>query len=51
MSVPEGYFAVLYREGKSGTIGVRFPEHPGVTTYGQDYEDAPEMPAKLYPRL
>ena len=33
MSVPEGYFAVLYREGKSGTIGVRFPEHPGVGSF------------------
>ena len=43
MSVPEGYFAVLYKEGKSGTIGVRFPEHPGVITYGQDHEEAIEM--------
>lgn len=43
MAVPEGYFAVFYKDKDSGTIGVKFPEHPGVITYGRDYDEAMEM--------
>jgi predicted RNase H-like HicB family nuclease len=43
MRVPEGYYAVLFREPESKTIGVRFPALPGVITYGRDWEEAQEM--------
>jgi predicted RNase H-like HicB family nuclease/DNA-binding XRE family transcriptional regulator len=43
MRVPEGYYAVLFREPESKTIGVRFPALPGVITYGRDWEEAEEM--------
>ncbi len=38
-----GYFAILYPESKSGAIGVRFPDHPNIITYGYDREHAIEM--------
>jgi DNA-binding XRE family transcriptional regulator/predicted RNase H-like HicB family nuclease len=40
MQVPEGYYAILFNDPGSGTVGVRFPEHPGVITYGGDFETA-----------
>lgn len=40
MDVSKGYYAVLFREPESKTIGVRFPDHPSVITYGQDWEEA-----------
>jgi len=40
MHLPNGYFAILYREASSRTIGVRFPEHPGVVTYGSTWDEA-----------
>lgn len=40
MRVPEGYFAVLFNEPESGTVGVRFAEHPGVITFGKDLAEA-----------
>ena len=43
MHVPDGYFAILFEEPDSGTVGVRFPEHPGVVTYGHDWSEAEEM--------
>lgn len=43
MQVPEGYFAILFEEPDSGMVGVRFPEHPGVITYGHDWDEAEEM--------
>lgn len=43
MAMAEGYFGVFYKEKDSGTIGVRFPDHPGIVTYGQDYDEAREM--------
>ena len=43
MKVPEGYYAVLFEEPESKTIGVRFPEHPNINTYGTDWEHAEEM--------
>ena len=43
MQVPEGYYAILFEDPASGAVGVRFPEHPGVITYGQDDDDAEEM--------
>jgi antitoxin HicB len=42
MRVPEGYYAILFDEPESGAIGVRFPEHPGVITYGKDPDKAEE---------
>jgi antitoxin HicB len=41
-----GYWAVLIPDKKSGTIGVVFPDHPNVITYGSDREDAIEMAAE-----
>lgn len=43
MSIPRTYFAVLKAEPKSRTVGVRFPEHPGVVTYGNDWDEAAQM--------
>ena len=43
MTIPEGYFAVLKKDKTSGAVGVRFMEHPGVITYGDDFEHAEEM--------
>ena len=43
MKVPHGYFAILFHEPESNTVGVRFPEHPGVITYGHDWKEAEEM--------
>jgi predicted RNase H-like HicB family nuclease/DNA-binding XRE family transcriptional regulator len=43
MTVAEGYFAIFYKDKESGTIGVKFPEHPGVITYGRDYGEALKM--------
>jgi predicted RNase H-like HicB family nuclease/DNA-binding XRE family transcriptional regulator len=43
MAIPEGYFGIFYKEKESNTIGVRFFEHPGVITYGRDYDEAQEM--------
>lgn len=38
-----GYFAILHKDKKSGAIGVRFPDHPNIITYGRDREEAIEM--------
>jgi len=39
----DGYWAILYSEPKSGTVGVRFRDHPNVITYGRDLDHASEM--------
>ncbi|MBF0104646.1 MAG: type II toxin-antitoxin system HicB family antitoxin [Deltaproteobacteria bacterium] len=41
--IPNGYFCVLCKEKKSKTIAVHFPAHPGIITYGHDWEEAVEM--------
>ena len=41
--MPEGYFAVIFFEKESKTYGVRFPDHPGIVTYGQTFKEAVEM--------
>lgn len=41
--IPEGYYAVIFFEKESRTYGVRFPDHPGIVTYGQTFEEAVEM--------
>jgi len=41
--VPEGYYAVIFFEKKSRTYGVKFPNYPGVTTYGRTFDKAVEM--------
>ena len=41
--IPEGYYAVVFFEKGSKTYGVRFPEHPGIVTYGYTFEDAVEL--------
>jgi antitoxin HicB len=38
-----GYYAVLYPEPGSGTVGVEFPDHPNIITYGRDWDHAAEM--------
>lgn len=40
MLCPEGYYAILFKDTESGTIGVRFPEHPGAITYGRSWVEA-----------
>lgn len=42
MDVCKGYYAVLFREPESKTIGVRFPDHPSVISYGRDWNEAEE---------
>lgn len=41
--IPAGYYAVIFFEKKSKTHGVRFPDHPGIVTYGKTHEEAIEM--------
>jgi antitoxin HicB len=41
-----GYWAILVPDKKSGTIGVVFPDHPNIITYGNDREQAIEMGAE-----
>lgn len=41
--IPEGYYAVIFFEKESKTYGVRFPDHPGIITYGQNFGEAVEM--------
>lgn len=43
MKIPEGYYAVLSPEKESGTIRGKFAEHPGIITYGKDWEEAEKM--------
>ncbi len=43
MKVPEGYYAILFHEPESDTVGVRFPAHSGIITYGRGWEEATEM--------
>ncbi len=40
--IPKGYYAILYKLSDE-EIGVRFPEHPNVNTYGFGWEHAEEM--------
>ena len=40
--VPSGYYAVL-RADDDGNVLVRFPQHPGVNTFGRDWEEAEDM--------
>jgi DNA-binding XRE family transcriptional regulator len=42
MKVCNGYYAVLFREPRSQTVGVRFPDHPSIITYGRNWEEAEE---------
>lgn len=43
MAIPEGYFALLSKDKKSGSVVVRFPDHPNIVTYGHDFLHAKEM--------
>ena len=38
-----GYYAILRADRASGTVGVRFPDHPNIVTYGRDREHALAM--------
>jgi predicted RNase H-like HicB family nuclease/DNA-binding XRE family transcriptional regulator len=40
--VPSGYYGVLRADGE-GNVLVRFPQHPGVNTFGCDWEEAEDM--------
>jgi len=37
--VPAGYYAILWTDDE-GSVLVRFPQHPGVNTFGRDQEEA-----------
>lgn len=41
-----GYWAILIPDRESSTVGVVFPDHPTVITYGTDREHAVEMGAE-----
>lgn len=41
--IPEGYYAVIFYEKGSKTYGVRFPDHPGIVTFGYSFEEAATM--------
>lgn len=41
--MPTGYFAVIFFEKKSKTYGVRFPDYPGIVTFGSTFEEAVDM--------
>lgn len=43
MKIPQGYFAILFKEHESHTIGVRFLEHPNVITFGRTWGEAEQM--------
>lgn len=40
--IPTGYFAVIFEEKQSKTFGVRFPDLPGIVTYGHSFDEAVE---------
>lgn len=41
--IPQGYFAIIFFEKKSKTYGARFPDHPGIVTFGSTFEEAVDM--------
>lgn len=43
---PDGYHAVIFFENDSKTYGVRFPDFPGIITYGKTFDEAKEMAAE-----
>ncbi len=43
MTTPEGYFAILSKDKRSGSIVVKFPDHPNIVTYGHDWAHAEKM--------
>src|SRR3989338_6384268 len=40
MQIPKGYYAVLFKEPSSSTIGVKFPDQLGVVSFGADWKSA-----------
>lgn len=44
--VPDGYYAIIFSEKKSQTYGVRFPDFPGIVTFGKTPDKAKEMAAE-----
>jgi predicted RNase H-like HicB family nuclease/DNA-binding XRE family transcriptional regulator len=40
--VPAGYYAILWTDDE-GNVLVRFPQHPGVNTFGRDRKEAENM--------
>lgn len=40
--IPTGYFAIIFQEKQSKTFGVRFPDLPGVVTFGRHFDAAVE---------
>lgn len=41
--IPDGYYAIIFFEKRSKTYGVRFPDFPGVVTFGNSFDEAVEM--------
>lgn len=41
--IPTGYYCVISLEKKSKTFAVRFPDYPGIITYGKDFDHAVAM--------
>lgn len=41
--IPDGYHAVIFLERKSKTHGVRFPDFPGIVTFGHSVAEAIDM--------
>ncbi len=39
----DGYFAILKKDRRSGTVIVSFPDHPHINTFGETREHAVEM--------
>lgn len=44
--IPDGYNALIFYEKNSKTYGVRFPDFPGIFTFGKNIEEAKEMAAE-----
>lgn len=42
-NIPDGYYAIIFYERESRTFGVRFPDHPGIVTYGHSFEESVDM--------
>lgn len=41
--IPDGYYAKIFYEKKSKTYGVKFPDFPGIITFGHSFDEAVEM--------
>lgn len=42
-NISEGYYAAIFYEKSSKTYGIRFPDFPGIVTFGHSVDEAVEM--------